>query len=121
MVNHGYDVKRTGQVDIDRNLDAIKQALDVIAGAIVVPQILTFVTLGLNGAGSLPLVPPKMPNGTTPLYRALTGMRLVAAVDLSTLASLQTFFEQSLSKNDAIQQASSLNLSARTIIFVVQG
>ncbi len=121
MINHGYDVKRTDNETVNRNLSAIKQALDVIVSGIVNPIWLTFASLGLNGVGSLQLVPPKLPNGTTPLYRALVGMRLVGCLDLTSNQSLQTSFEQVLTANDAIKQISSVNLSANTLVFILQG
>ena len=120
-INHGYDVKLTGVDLVDRNLQAVKQALDIVAAAIASPVIVTFVSLGANGVGRVALVPPKMPDGTAPLYRALAGFRLVAAIDLNTLVSLQVSFEQILSSNDSIRQLTSLNLSARNIVFVLQG
>lgn len=121
MVNHGYTVKDTTDVVVNRNLIAIQEALDKIAGAVFVPTFYTFVTVGNNGGGRVALIPPKLADGTSPLYRALIGMQLVAAIDLTNAVNLQTSFEQMLSANDQIRQIDSSNLSARTIAFVLQG
>ncbi len=115
-----YTVKRTGNEVVDRNFDSIAKALEVIIGHLLQPAVISFVSLGSNGVGSVQLTPPKMPDGTSPLYRALAGARLVAAIDLTTNQSLQTSFEQTLSKRDVIQQASSANLSANTLLFILQ-
>lgn len=115
-----YQVQRTGVELIDRNLDLIASALAQLASAIRPTTILTFLTLGNNGGGYVSLVPPKAPDGTTSLYRAQVGSVLVAAVDLTTLASLQTSFEQVLTANDQIKQLSASNLSADKILFLIQ-
>lgn len=121
MINHGYTVKRTGEDVVDRNLDAIEAALGALASAINVPILYTFVSDGLNGTGLVALVPPKLPNGATPLYRALAGMQVVTAVDLTNLTNLQTSFEQVLSNSDSVRQLNSTNLAASSILFILQG
>lgn len=120
MLDHGYDVKRSGDDVVDRNLDSIKNALDTIVKALPNKAILTFVVAGNNGVGSIALIPPKMPNGSTPLYRAMGGSKLIAAIDLSSLVNLQTSFEQTLKNSDSIRQLDSTNLSAHKIAFLFQ-
>lgn len=125
-MNHGYDVKRVldevNMVDcINQNLNSIKSALDILAAAIIQPELYTFMADGLNGTGKIALVPIKLPNGITPLYRALAGMRLVVAIDLTNATNLQTSFEQILEGNDTIRQLNSTNLSASSLLFILQG
>lgn len=121
MIDHGYYVKLTDNDNVNRNLNAIHAALDILGRAISVPTIITFVTAGASGVGYVNLIPPKMPDGTAPLYRALSGFSLIAAIDITNNVNLQTSFEQVLKLNDQIKQQTATNLSARMIAFIFQG
>lgn len=114
-------MQRVEDDTVNRNLNSILQALNVIAAGVTVPLLISFVSNGSNGVGSVALVPPKLPNGTVPLYRALQGMKLVAAIDLTSAVGLQTRFEQILTSSDVIRQIDSANLSGNSIVFVLQG
>src|SRR6266849_9509554 len=120
MNAHGFNPKKYSSDELNRALQEIKDAFDGVAAAINPRStFVSFVANGSNGRGNIQLPLIRDSTNMIPLRRASVGARLVAAVNLTNSTDLQRSFEQTISTADQIRQIDGVNLSAKSILFII--
>jgi hypothetical protein len=118
-----FETRNNQSSEVNALQEAVRKEFDRVCKLLLpAPVLVSFLSLGSNGQGIVPLNPIK--SNTTPpfiLRRALVGMQLVAAVNLTDGTDAQLLFEQTLKATDQIRQRATANLSAKTILFILQG